>query len=209
MLVYIFEPHDIDWDQQVIKGTTMNGEGLFPFPAVIYDRFFLGGEKKIDIDQVRAMLQSVYHIPFVNSMTLFYLTGNKWDCHQLLSREHEEVLPETRLLQNSSDIAEMLDRYGEIFLKPVGGALSMGVIRVIRRPTGIFCMDTKQKSFQQMSGIDELFAIVSPLMKEFISRSGRNKEETVQRKKFRDTRLYAKKWAAKMVQNRNGNPAHK
>ncbi len=198
MLVYIFEPHDIDWDQQVIKGTTMNGEGLFPFPAVIYDRFFLGGEKKIDIDQVRAMLQSVYHIPFVNSMTLFYLTGNKWDCHQLLSREHGEVLPETRLLQNSSDIAEMLDRYGEIFLKPVGGALSIGVIRVIRRPTGIFCVDTKQKSFQQIPSIDELFAFVSPLM----NGNSYLVQEGIRRKQFNGKNLEIRVYMQKNGQQR-------
>lgn len=198
MLVYIFEPHDIDWDQQVIKGTAINGDGLFPFPAVIYDRFFLGGEKKADIDQVRAKLQSVYHVPFINSMTLFYLTGNKWDCHQVLLKNHEEILPETRLLQNASDITEMLDRYGEIFLKPVGGALGTGVIRVIRRPTGIFLMDMKQKFLRQLTNMDELFTIVTPLL----SKNTYLIQEGIRRKQFNGMNLEIRVYMQKSGQQK-------
>lgn len=185
MLLYIFEAHDIDWNQQMIKGTTINGEGVFPFPAVIYDRFFLGGEKKVDIDEVRAKLQSIYHIPFVNSMPLFQLTGNKWECHQLLAKNHEDVMPDSRLLQDSSDITQMLDNYGEIFLKPVGGALSMGVIRVIRRPAGIYWFDMKRRSFQQLQNMDELFAFIESLMGE----SPYLIQEGIRRKQFNGKNL--------------------
>lgn len=165
MLVYVFEPQDIMWDQQLIKGTTLNGDGLFPFPAVIYDRIFLGGKKNVVIDEARVKLQSVFHIPFVNPLTLFRLTGDKWDSHQLLTKEYNDVLPDSRLLQQSSDITDMLDQYGEIFLKPIGGALSMGVIRVIRRPTGIFWLSIKQKVFHKLTHINELFVLIAPLIK--------------------------------------------
>lgn len=166
MLAFVFEPQDILWDQKLIKGTSINGEGLFPFPAVIYDRYFLGGkEKGVDIDEVRAKLQSVNKIPFVNPPALFQLTGNKWDAHQLLAKEHDEYLPESRLLEHPTDVTEMLDRFGEVFLKPLGGAMSMGVIRVIRRPAGIFWMDLNQKIFQQLNTTEELYSKLTPLMK--------------------------------------------
>ncbi|MEK1831584.1 YheC/YheD family protein [Priestia megaterium] len=102
--------------EKLVKGTTINGEGLFPFPAVIYDRYFIDGRKNILIDEVRAKLQAIYKIPFVNSSNLFQLTGDKWATYELLMKEYEEFLPESRLVQSSADIAEMLDSYGEVYL---------------------------------------------------------------------------------------------
>lgn len=165
MLVYVFEPQDIDWNNHRIKGTSLKGEGIFPFPAVIYDRYFLGGENSVDIEEIRVKLQLVYHIPFVNPQSLFTITGNKWDTHQLLQKDHEEYLPDACLLEQSSNLIEMLDKYGEIFLKPVGGAMSMGVIRVIRRPTGIFWFNFSEKAFHQLTSMEELFTLITPLLK--------------------------------------------
>jgi hypothetical protein len=166
MLVYVFEPQDINWDQKVIRGTSIDGDGIFPFPAVIYDRYFHdSNHKKLEMDEIRFKLQSAYHIPFINSPALFHLTGDKWLSHQVLSRTHEEYLPDTRLLESPSDITEMLDRYGEIFLKPLGGALSKGVIRLIRRPSGIFWMNSNQRTFQPLTNMEELVALLSPLQK--------------------------------------------
>ncbi|MED3868295.1 YheC/YheD family protein [Priestia megaterium] len=165
MLVYVFEPEDIDWEKKLVKGTTINGEGLFPFPAVIYDRYFIDSRKNILIDEVRAKLQAIYKIPFVNSSNLFQLTGDKWATYELLMKEYEEFLPESRLVQKSADIAEMLDSYGEVYLKPLGGALSKGVMRIVRRPTGIFWFDLNKKELHQFSNMEELFTLLSPLMK--------------------------------------------
>ena len=164
MLVYVFEPDDINWEQQLIKGTTIEGEGYFPFPAVIYDRFFYDGECEYDIDEIRTKLETVYNIPFVNPVTLFRLTGDKWNTHKLLSDEFAEFLPETRLLQGVSDVTELLDSYGDIYLKPVGGALGMGIIRVIRRPAGIFWISSRQKAYERINDIQELEDLVSDLM---------------------------------------------
>ncbi|MDH5160824.1 putative amidoligase domain-containing protein [Heyndrickxia oleronia] len=165
MLVYVFEPQDIIWDRQLIRGTALTGEGIFPFPSVIYDRYFIGNETNIDINDIRMKLQSSYHIPFVNSQKLFTVTGNKWDTHQLLMKEHDEYLPDTCLLEKQSEITDMLNQYGEIYLKPIGGSMSMGVIRVIRRPTGIFWFDFSQNTTQQLSSTEELNEMAMQLMK--------------------------------------------
>ncbi|MFX3623583.1 MAG: YheC/YheD family protein [Ectobacillus sp.] len=167
MLMYIFEPEDINWEQKVIKGTTLSGNGIFPFPSVIYDRYFhTKGVKKEFVDEIRVRLQAVYHIPFVNPPALFQLTGDKWLSHQVLSKELEEYLPDARLLERPSDITDMLDRYGEIFLKPVGGALSKGVIRVIRKPSGLFWMNSTHQTFQELGDIQELISMLFPLKKQ-------------------------------------------
>ena len=43
-------------------------------------------------------------------------------------------MPHTRIYQQPSDIKEMLNQYGEIFIKPLGGALGKGIIRVMQTP---------------------------------------------------------------------------
>nr|WP_295969693.1 YheC/YheD family protein [uncultured Bacillus sp.] len=163
MLVYVFEPKDIIWDRQLIKGTTMNGEGIFPFPSVIYDRFFYAQKKQsMEIEEIRAKLEFIYQIPFINSPRLFALTGNKWFTHVILKETHEEFLPDTRTFQQNSDIKEMLDRYGELFIKPVGGALGKGIVQVIQTSSGMFWVHSKNAAYQPLHSIEELTATLFP-----------------------------------------------
>jgi hypothetical protein len=164
MLVYVFEPQDIDWEKQIIKGTTIFGEGIFPFPAVIYDRFYATEKNNPMVEDARVRLESVFRIPFVNPTGLSVLTGNKWETHQLLMEEHGPFLPEARLLKQPEDLMEMLNQYGEIFLKPVTGTLSRGVLRVVRRPTGIFLMNIKESKFHHLQSFQELIEFITPLM---------------------------------------------
>lgn len=164
MLVYVFEPKNIDWDQQIIKGETSDGEGYFPFPAVIYDRLVVG-KKDSMIDQVRAKLQHVHHIPFINPTKLSQLTRNKWETHKLLCENFEKFLPDACLLQSTENLIEMLNDYGEIYLKPVGGSLGRGILRVIRRPTGIYLMSIKEKKTYHLETIEELRTFITPLIK--------------------------------------------
>jgi len=163
MFVYMFEPQDILWDQQMIRGTSLTGEGLFPFPAVIYDRFlFANDTKAFYIDEVRAKLQSIHHIPFINSPALFNITGDKWESHRLLLQKHEKYLPETHLLEGPGVLASMLDRYGEIYVKPIFGAMSHGVIRVIRRPGGVFAIDLNKKVTKQFQTAELFYNDLAP-----------------------------------------------
>jgi hypothetical protein len=188
MFIYVFEPQDIIWDQQVIKGTTLNGEGVFPFPAVIYDRFLFRGKTNIDydIDEVRAKLQTLYQIPFLNPPSLFQLTGDKWETHRLLLNEYEEYLPETRLMDNEKVLNEMLDRYGEVYMKPVfGGSMSKGVIRIIRRPTEVSLFYLNTKTVHQFRRVEELFAIILPLIKT----TPHLIQEGIRRKKYNGSNL--------------------
>ncbi|WP_245975357.1 putative amidoligase domain-containing protein [Oceanobacillus chungangensis] len=166
MFVYVFEPLDIDWDKQVIRGTTLDGEGTFPFPAVIYDRFLFRGKKKLgySIDEIRVKLQTIHHIPFINPPALFQLTGNKWSTFQLLSKEHEAYLPETRLLTGANNLIEMLNLYGEVYLKPLDGSLSKGLIRVIRKPSGISLYEFNSSTVQEFKQMDDLILFTSSLI---------------------------------------------
>ena len=166
MLIYVFEPKDIVWEKGLIKGTTMDGEGLFPFPAVIYDRYFRNTKNQNkEVEEIRAKLEYIHQIPFINSPKLFDLTGDKWKSHQILVEEHSEYLPDTRILQHSSDITEMLDIYGDIFLKPLGGALGKGIIRMVQTSSGINWMHSKERSYHRLQEIDELMTKFPALQK--------------------------------------------
>jgi glutathione synthase/RimK-type ligase-like ATP-grasp enzyme len=55
---------------------------------------------------------------------------NKWKVHRLLytNLELHPFLPETRLL-NKVNLAQMLQNYHEIYLKPSNGSLGRGIIK--------------------------------------------------------------------------------
>lgn len=184
MLIYVFEPKDIDWEQQIIKGETSKGLGVFPFPAVIYDRLVVGKKDAI-IDQIRAKLQQVYRIPFINPTKLSLLTRNKWETHKLLYENHEKLLPDACLLQEAGDLIEKLDDYGEVYIKPVGGSLGKGILRVIRRPTGIYLLNIKEKRTYHMHTNEQLLAFILPLMKEHTYLI----QEGIRRKQYRGKNL--------------------
>lgn len=168
ILVYLFEPKDIDWEKKVIHGTSIYGNGTFPFPDVIYDRYFLGnpGSLKQEIDDVRLKFQQIYKISFINPPSLFDLTGNKWESHVLLSAKHKEFLPDTRLLEEPENVHEMLNRYGDLFLKPINGAAGEGIIRIMRKPTGIICVNSNEQEIQQQMDKNELVPFISSLLKQ-------------------------------------------
>lgn len=151
MLVYYFDPANINWDKKVIRGTSIYGEQEFPFPDVIYDRLFLSSStNKEELDQMRLKFIHVYNIQFINSPALFDLTGNKWETHSLLSEEYKENLPETRLLNHPSQVMEMLNLYGDLFLKPLNGAAGEGIIHIMRETseTIVVYYNRKQKQYQ-------------------------------------------------------------
>ncbi|KMM36902.1 putative amidoligase domain-containing protein [Guptibacillus hwajinpoensis] len=198
MLVYAFEPDDIDWDQMTIKGTSIDGEGIFPFPAVIYDRYLLIRDKSQVIKDVRFKFQYTYKIPFINSPSLFKLTGDKWKTHQLLSNDYGNHLPETKSLKQPEDLVNMLNKHGEVFVKPVGGALSMGINRILRKPTNIIMTDVQQNTSHDFANIDELLIYMAPHIKhtDYVIQEG------IRRKQYNGYNVEIRVYMQKGIKNR-------
>lgn len=194
MLVYYFDPANINWDKKVIHGISIYGEGEFPFPDVIYDRLFLSyNTNKQELDQMRLKFIHVYNIQFINSPTLFELTGNKWETHTLLSEDLKENLPETRLLEHPSEVIEMLNVYGELFLKPINGAAGEGIIHILRTTSGMVWFYSNGKEIQHKGEEKKLTKFINSRMKRntFIMQEG------ISRKKLNDfnveIRIYMQK----------------
>ena len=194
MLIYLFEPKDIDWEQKVIHGSSIYGDGIFPFPDVIYDRYFLGNTNmKQEVDDIRLKFQHIYKIRFINPPSLFDLTGNKWASHELLSAKHKGYLPDTHLIQDPAEVLEMLNRYGDLFVKPINGSAGEGIIRLLRKPTGIVRIHSNKPDVQQPIEKSELVSFISSLLQQntYIMQEG------VSRKKLKgnqvEIRIYMQK----------------
>ena len=44
-----------------------------------------------EVEEIRAKLEFIYQIPFINPPKLFELTGDKWLTYQTLKEEHEDI----------------------------------------------------------------------------------------------------------------------
>lgn len=146
-LCFAFGPEDIDWENKVIRGsipplpddeTTGWLTMILPFPDVIYDRgLFPRGDKRKAASAARKILRNHPEMKMFNPA--FF---GKWKTHQLLSG-HEDLyqhLPETRLLRSPTDVHQLLQKHGSIYLKPSGGSSGKGIIRISQAPCG-YLMD--------------------------------------------------------------------
>lgn len=134
--VFIFSPRDVLWRKRRIRGWTWQGgswrKRLFPFPVAIYDRVSPRG--KVDLSGVaraRARFRRL-RIPRFNARL-----GGKWQMHRLFAKNPllREALPPTRKCTRASFKA-MIDRYGEVFVKPSRGGQGKGVAWVARARSG-------------------------------------------------------------------------
>lgn len=141
-LCFAFGPDDIDWESKVIRGTIPplpdTDQGwqtvTLPFPDAVYDRgLFPKGEKRRAASESRKILRNYPGIKFFNPA--FF---GKWKTHKLLSKHEvlQEHLPETMLLRSGTEIFELLERHGTVYIKPSGGSSGRGIIRITANSGG-------------------------------------------------------------------------
>jgi hypothetical protein len=184
-LVYIFEPEDIDWEQQVVRGLYyMGSESItasLPFPQVVYDRYFSSSEEKNRINQVREKLMSQL-VKFVNPPSLFDLTVDSWKCHQLLSKHVLEYLPVSKFAEDIDVVKEMMDEFEDVMLKPVKGSTDKEFIRLIQTPAGIrlIAEDKQEEKIVPLQDLhNEIQGVITD--KEYII------QETIQQKQYNES----------------------
>lgn len=137
-MVYAFTSHDVDWSRRLVRATIeRNGVvsvTTLPLPDVIYNRVPNRGlERTPHYRNFLRQLSQVKHVYMFNPR--FF---NKWQVHRWLYTipEVEDYLPETKPLRSSRDIEVMLAKYNHAYVKPVGGSLGQGIVRVYRRRNG-------------------------------------------------------------------------
>lgn len=129
---FAFSPRDINWHSETVTAHFLGKNNawvkkIVPLPDVVYNRIPSRSAEKsgrlIEIKQ-RFTRRS---IPLFN-----WSFFEKWDVYDLLKSETEafEHVPESYLNPSSEKIRELLEKHRFIYLKPTGGSLGKGIIRI-------------------------------------------------------------------------------
>lgn len=125
--VFIFSPRDVLWKKRRIRGWTWQSGAwrrkLYPFPAAVYDRVSRKGKVDLTgVKRVRARLRRL-RIPLFNARF-----GGKWRMYRIFSKNPilREAIPPTRRLSRES-LKAMIEKYGEVYVKPSNGGQGQGV----------------------------------------------------------------------------------
>jgi hypothetical protein len=143
---FLFTPADVDWVNKTVNGLFLvqsNGTASWrrytvPIPDVVYNRIpDRQSERTSSVLEFKNKLEKLTDAKMFNP-TFF----NKWAIHQKLV-DHpvvNEHVPETYLSPDLTTIQRMLQRYGVVYLKPVGGSLGLGILKITYKPnSGYFC----------------------------------------------------------------------
>lgn len=131
---YVFTPGGISWERRIVTGYYPVGDGtqwasrLFPLPNVVYDRVASRtSEARTSVRRAKARLLTTPALHYFNQRFL-----SKWEVHRALQTvpETAAAIPETHIYRRGKDLRHMLKRHGVIFLKPSGGSLGRGIIKV-------------------------------------------------------------------------------
>lgn len=139
---FVFGPRDVDWSRRQVFGYAYVGSrpqgswrrSVYPLPDVVYDRVQTRkaeGSKGFAAFRTR-LAQAVPR--WFNEPGFF----DKWRMHTALYQNERlrRFLPETALYRGPADLAHFLDKYGIAYMKPVGGSLGLGIVRLHRTEDG-------------------------------------------------------------------------
>lgn len=136
-LLFICAVDGIDTKKKIMKGyyyspeLTSNGwkVGVFPYPGAAYNRAKITREI---FDDLALETNNRIFNSFSNG------SFNKWELWKRLApiQKLKPHLPHTIPFTNVRRLSKMLNRYGCVYLKPAGGTLSKGIIKVQKTPDG-------------------------------------------------------------------------
>lgn len=136
MLVYVFEPGDIDWERRLVHGSLYHRRRKrwyrrwVPLPDVVYDRIQTREhEASPDVQAAKTALQA---LPLQYFNAGFF---DKWEVYATLRgrRRVRRYLPATRRLEGVSDLRVLLRRNRRVYVKPIHGSLGAGIVVIGRR----------------------------------------------------------------------------
>ncbi len=134
-VVQVFGPEGVNWRRHAVTGYVLRPGGAtwrlarLPFPDVVYNRIpTRSAERRPQARLVCRRLQAVLGRRFFNPGFL-----DKWQVYRLLGRQPDTAryVPIT-VPYRGWRVAQMLKRHPAVYLKPPGGSLGLGIIRVDR-----------------------------------------------------------------------------
>lgn len=137
---FVFKPQDIDWKKETVLGWTLventSEESWvceeFPLPSVVYNRITNRSSEALPIVVAAKKEFSRRGIPMFNKS--FF---NKIQVFRLLSDSAVTgLLPETKPFDSCRVLQEMSRKFPILYIKPSGGSLGIGIIRIEKKPDG-------------------------------------------------------------------------
>lgn len=128
-LVLLVTTDGIDPEKKTVLGFAYNPitnqwvKGTFPFPSVIFLR------KKIG-KRTRNLLEGLIGKHYFNSDRF-----DKWDMWEWLSNDKDlkKHVSETVLAKNLEEVSRLINKYKNIFLKPIFGMQGMGIYQLVKK----------------------------------------------------------------------------
>lgn len=154
---YCYNPKKENWEK-----------GIFPYPSAIYRRSRLSKQWEN------------HFLTFIGDSTFNNYSFDKWEMYRWFSKEPEIVdhIPSTVVYENKQDIFEMLEKYENIYAKPIGGMKGYGVIKINKEGENIRFRYRKDDINEDvlMEDGEELDKFLEGLLKtgEFIIQQGIN-----------------------------------
>ncbi len=155
----VFTPQSINWEQRMINGYYLTGNGSngwkrrwFPFPDVVYNRYF-----RRDGDPWSYPILSRMQKSGVKSFNA--PIGSKWKIHRWLSldREIRNHIPDTRVLTDAKALQDMLQKHRQVYVKPAGGCQGKGISRVRKSNGTYLCQGTKDCQEYKYNDINRVY----------------------------------------------------
>ena len=155
----VFTPQSIDWESHTINGYYPSNNGSsawrsrsFPFPDVVYNRYFRKDGDPWSYPILNRMNKSgvkSFNVPI----------GSKWKIHRLLSldRDIRAHIPDTQVLTGVKILLDMLQKHRQVYVKPAGGCQGRGISR-IRKSNGTYlCRSTKDSQEYRYNDINRVY----------------------------------------------------
>lgn len=173
---YLFTPSDVNWEDKTVRGIFLQeGPGgtfwrkaLIPLPDVVYNRIpDRYSEKTSTVQGFKTRLEQLTDAKMFNP-TFF----NKWSIHQQI-QDHpfaSKHIPETYVSPTVARVQSMLQKHKMVYLKPVGGSLGLGILKLEYQPRiGYFVTYNNRKNI-----IQQKYSTLSSLLQQHIPRSRLN-----------------------------------
>ncbi|HEU4965389.1 MAG TPA: YheC/YheD family protein [Bacilli bacterium] len=141
---YVFNAGAVDWIGGTVRGVTMESpdgkgssaqwkRGRFPLPDIVYNRVpHRKGERSEAVLRCKRRFEEL-GIPLFNERFL-----NKREMYRFLLNDprSRDLIPETEPLRKFAPFEAFLQRHELVYLKPTGGSLGSGILRVRRSSQG-------------------------------------------------------------------------
>ena len=141
-LIYVFSLRNLNSRGKYINGFMPERDEnnkwkwsirCLPIPDAVCNRMAVASSSP-SYKTIKSMMEIYPDIKIINKVTKI----SKWTIAKLLQRDpmSKNYIPDTHMFGNPLDIIKMLEKYPEIYLKPVRRSLGLGIIKMEKKAEG-------------------------------------------------------------------------